>query len=115
MLDLIKSMTEKLPKNRLELTKIIDELKQPFLPENVGKVGENISCSIKRILGRGDQSSVILGFFNKTQVAVKRISNMDTLCKEDKEKFCRERENFKTLVHPNILKFFGLAVDEFFM
>lgn len=113
ILGLIRWMTESKPEKRLELKKVIAELKliQPSLPEKLNKIGEEISFSSQHILGSGGQAFVFLGYFNEKFVAVKRFNNMDTLDPMDKEKVYRELNIFKKLTHPNIIKLFGHAEE----
>jgi serine/threonine protein kinase len=110
-------MTSKQPGDRPKMDNINRHLSLkkplPFL-ENLRQIGA-IHYSVSHYLGGGGQGNVFFGKWKDSQVAVKRIGNMDTLTLDKKKLVYRERENYQKLNHRNIAELFAFGEDDYFM
>ncbi len=82
---------------------------QPFNSKNIHKIGD-IKYSRDHLIEGGGQGKVFMGKTKEnTLVAVKRISDVDTLEEKEMENVLRERDNFNKLNHHNIVKLLDFA------
>ena len=87
---------------------------KPLPSENLRQIGA-IHYSVDHFVEGGGQGNVFFGKWKDSQVAVKRIGNMDTLTPDKKKLVYRERENYQKLKHCNIVELFAFGEDEYFM
>nr|CAH0103924.1 unnamed protein product [Daphnia galeata] len=113
---LIRWMTSKPPGDRPKMDNINRQLSliKPLPSENLRQIGA-IHYSVDHFVEGGGQGNVFFGKWKDSQVAVKRIVNMDTLTQDKKTLVYRERENYQKLKHRNIVELFAFDEDEYFM
>ena len=110
-------MTSKQPGDRPKMDNInrhLNLVKPLPSSENLRQIGA-IHYSVSHYLGGGGQGNVFFDKWKDSQVAVKRIGNMDTLTLDKKKLVYRERENYQKLNHRNIAELFAFGEDEYFM
>jgi hypothetical protein len=110
-------MTSKAPGDRPNMEDIKRQLNliKP-LPnkENLQKIG-NIQYSVSHFVEGGGQANVFIGKWKNSEVAVKRIGNIDTLTPDKKQLVYRERDNYLMLKDPNIVKLLSSDENDFFL
>jgi hypothetical protein len=115
---LVRWMASKTSRDRPkmdDIKRLLNLIKPLPNTENLKKAVGGIHYSADHFVEGGGQANVFIGKWKNSEVAVKRIGNIDTLKPNEKQLVYRERDNYLMLKHPNIVELLSSDENEYFL